>query len=181
MAVYCCHTLFFKGDFMQHKLVQEFFEKTGIKVSDDDPTIQMIELMQTTLKNSLSEAEDSFKKMADDFVIQTKGELDWANEYFVGNTEIHKKSLDELFEKVLGDMDTKNKDLLLILSKIQAEYDKANDERFERHIASIEALHAKELQRQNRKDTAKQREILFAGAGFAAGIVICLLIFFIVR
>lgn len=167
----------------QNKLVQEFFEKTGIKVGDDDPTIQMIELMQATLKNSMSEAENAFKAMVADFLAQTKGELDWANEYFVGNADVHKKSLDELFEKMLGDMDTKNKDLLLILSKIQADYDKINDERFKNHFERINKLY-KDMAYQGAEarqaaTNQRMRDVVVGVMGFALGLAVCLLIFWI--
>lgn len=158
----------------------------------NDPVVEIIRGFRDILKDNIQDFEEKITELNSQQLIRIQSELehaitsiqmqlDGSNEYYVGNSTNHEKNLAEAFTGLLSELDTKNKDLNFILTKIQAEYDKASDERFERHIANIEALHAKELQRQSRKDTAKQREILFAGAGFVAGIVICLLIFFIVR
>lgn len=173
-------------------IVQEIFKNTNIKITEDDPIVETVLGFKDILKNNIQDFEEKITELNSQQLIRIQSELehaitsiqmqlDGSNEYYVGNSTNHEQNLTEAFKGFLNELDTKNKDLNFILTKIQAEYDKASDERFERHIASIEALHAKELQRQNRKDTAKQREIIFAGAGFIAGIIICLLIFFIVR
>lgn len=170
----------------------KLFELTGQKAMPNDPVVEIIRGFRDILKDNIQDFEEKITELNSQQIIRIQSELehaitsiqmqlDGSNEYYVGNSANHEKNLTEAFTGLLSELDTKNKDLNFILTKIQAEYDKASNERFERHIANIEALHAKELQRQSRKDTAKQREILFAGAGFVAGVVICLLIFFVVR
>lgn len=174
------------------KLIQSIFERTNTKVGEDDPSVALVLGLRDILKDNIQDFEEKITELNSQQLIRIQSELehaitsiqmqlDGSNEYYVGNSTNHEQNLTEAFKGFLNELDTKNKDLNFILTKIQAEYDKASDERFERHIANIEELHAKELQRQNKKDTAKQREILFAGAGFVAGVVICLLIFFVVR
>lgn len=104
-----------------------------------------------------------------------EAQLDGANMYYIGNSENHERNLNEAFQKAIEAFDEKNKDLNFILNKIQADYDKASDERFERQIEKLQALH------QSKQDTKKQREVLFAVAGFVAGLVVCLLVLFIVK
>lgn len=174
------------------KLIQSIFERTNIKVGEDDPSVALVLGLRDILKDNIQDFEEKITELNSQQLIRIQSELehaitsiqmqlDGSNEYYVGNSANHEQNLTEAFKNLLNELDAKNKDLNFILTKIQAEYDKASDERFERHIAKIEALHAKELQRQSKKDTVKQREILFAGMGFVVGIVICLLIFFIVR
>lgn len=174
------------------KLIQSIFERTNTKVGEDDPSVALVLGIRDILKENIQDFEEKITALSHQHLISIQSEietaiasiqmqLDGSNEYYVGNSTNHEKNLAEAFIGLLSELDTKNKDLNFILTKIQAEYDKANDERFERYITKIEELQAKELQRQSKKDTAKQREILFAGAGFIAGVVICLLIFFVVR
>lgn len=170
----------------------KLFELTGQKAMPNDPVVEIIRGFRDILKENIQDFEEKITALSHQQLISIQSELehaitsiqmqlDGSNEYYVGNSTNHEQNLTEAFKGFLNELDTKNKDLNFILAKIQAEYDKASDERFERHIASIEALHTKELQRQSKKDTAKQREILFAGAGFVAGLVVCLLVLFVVR
>lgn len=174
------------------KLVQDIFEHTNIKASEDDPSIALVLGIRNILKNNIQDFEEQITYLNHQQLIniqselahavtRIKMELDGANEYYVDNSINHEKNLAEAFEKLLNDFEAKNKDLNFILNKIQAEYDKASDERFERHIAKLEALQAEALKRQKKMDTSKQREVLFSGIGFFAGVLVCLLIFFIVR
>lgn len=174
------------------KLIQSIFERTNTKVGEDDPSIALVLGLRDILKDNIQDFEEKITELNSQQLIRIQSELehaitsiqmqlDGSNEYYVGNSTNHEQNLAKAFEKLLNELETKNKDLNFILNKIQAEYDKTSDERFEGYIAKIEALHAEELKRQNKKDATKQREILFAGAGFVAGVVICLLLVFVVR
>lgn len=173
-------------------IVQEIFKNTNAKITEDDPLVEAVLGFRYIIKEASQDFEEKITELNHQQLINIQSELahaiasiqmqlDGSNEYYVGNSTNHEKNLNEAFEKLLAELDTKNKDLNFILTKIQAEYDKSSDERFERHLTKIDELHAKELQRQRKQDTAKQREIIFAGAGFIVGIVVCLLVLFVVR
>lgn len=174
------------------KLIQSIFERTNTKVGEDDPSVALVLGIRDILKENIQDFEEKITALSHQQLIGIQSEietaitsiqmqLDGSNEYYVGNSTNHEKNLAEAFEKLLNELEAKNKDLNFILNKIQAEYDKASDERFENYIAKIEALHAEELKRQNKKNTTKQREVLFASASFVAGVIICLLLVFVVR
>lgn len=166
---------------ISQELIQHIFEKTSTKVTPNDPAIETMTALVAMLDKKYADFESMLMAITHNYTEKMRVELDSANMYYVGNSENHERNLSEAFQKAIEAFDEKNKDLNFILNKIQADYDKASDERFERQIEKLQALHQEQLKHQSKQDTKKQREVLFAVAGFVAGLVVCLLVLFIVK
>lgn len=177
---------------ISQELIQHIFEKTSTKVTPNDPAIETMTALVAMLDRKYEDFEsmlmaithnytEKMRVELDSAIAGIEAQLDGANMYYVGNSENHERNLSEAFKKAIEAFDEKNKDLNFILNKIQADYDKASDERFERQIEKLQALHQEQLKHQSKQDTKKQREVLFAVAGFVAGLVVCLLVLFIVK
>lgn len=174
------------------ELIQEIFEKTNLKVTADDPAIIFVLGLREILEKNIRDYQETLLAFNHTFIDKTQNQLDYANQYFVNNSQILHDELKEQFENFLSSIDEKNKELNFVLAKIQGEYDKQTSERFAEYfkqisdenskaIQKIQSIHDESLKRQRKIDTSKQRDVLMAGAGFIVGLIICLLIVFIVK
>lgn len=181
-----------KSDMVVQELIQEVFEKTHLKVTADDPVIIFVMGLHDILQKNIREYEETLLAFNHAFVDKTQHQLDYANEYFVNNSQILHEELKEQFANFLSSIDEKNKELNFVLAKIQGEYDKQTAERFNDYfkqissenakvIKQIQSLNDENLKRQRKIDTSKQRDVLMVGAGFVVGLIICLLVVFIVK
>lgn len=181
----------------------KLFELTGQKAMPNDPVVEIIKGFRDTLKDNIQDFEEKITELNSQQLIRVQNELghaissiqmqlDGSNEYFVGNSSLLLENLEEKFNQLLSSLDDKNKDLNFVLAKIQGDYDKLTDERFEAHfkkiadeqaktIKQLQTLHDENLKRQSKIDTSKQRDVLMGGCGFVVGVIVCLLVFFIVK
>lgn len=174
------------------EIIQEVFEKTNLKVTADDPAIVFVIGLRDILEKHIRDYQETLLAFNHTFIDKTQNQLDYANEYFVNNSQILHDELKEQFGNFLSSIDEKNKELNFVLAKIQGEYDKQTSERFTEYfkqisdenakvIEKIQSIHDENLKRQRKIDTSKQRDVLMAGAGFVVGLIICLLVVFIVK
>lgn len=163
------------------KIVQSVFERTNVKIGEDDPSVALVLGIRDVLKENLQDFEENVAIINHNHLTEVQGELahavaniqmqlDGANEYFVGNSDIHARELQEAFERFLGALDAKNGEMRSVLEQIQSER-KASDERFDRCIAQIERL-----QNAKTQPTVALRDVIVAGVGFAVGVTACLLL-----
>lgn len=176
----------------KNKLVNEFFEKTGIKLTQDEPAIHFYMALHQMMTRQMEEYQQAMTNFSHNLVDKTQNQLDNANEYFVGNIDILCENMDERTAHLLAQLDDKHKDLTFILTKIQGEYDKLLDERFEKHfkkisdeqaqtVKKLQSLADENLKRQRKIDTSKQRDIIVGFGGFVIGLLICLAMVFILK
>lgn len=174
------------------KLVNEFFEKTGIKLTQDDPAINFYIALHQMMERQIANFKNTITDFSNQLVIKTQSQLDNANEYFVGNIGVLEESLDEKINQLLTQLDDKNKDLNFVLAKIQGDYDKQIDKRFETYfkkiseeqnhtIKKIQSANDEMLKRQVKNATSKQRDIMIGVGGFIVGLLVCLLVVFILN
>lgn len=174
------------------ELINDFFEKTNLKITADDPAIIFILGFRKILEKNIRDYENSLLAFNHSFTEKTQYQLDYANEYFVNNSHILHEELKNQFDQFLLEIDNKNKDLNFILSKIQAEYDKSVDDKFTNYfkkiseenknlIHQIQLLNADSLKIQKKIDTSKQRDVLMIAIGCIIGIIICVTLSFIFK
>lgn len=172
----------------RNEIVNQIFKDTNLKFTEDDPIIDFVSIINKFSKKT----QDDLNKIGDELIDKIKAELDWSNEYFVGNSENHIQNIEKKFSELINSIDEKNKELNFVLVKIQADYDKQSDERFEKYfvrlsleqtktIDNIQKLHNDMLKRQRKIDTSKQHDIIIAGIGAVVGIVITLLLLFLLK
>ena len=181
-----------KDDPTVNAFINQIFSDTRIKLAKNDPVVMLYVAIHQMIKKEIAEYQDTMFVINTNFVDKTQSQLDYANEYFVGNIGVLENSLDEKTSKLLAQLDDKHKDLNFILTKIQGEYDVKLDERFEKHFKAIsdeQAQTIKQLQlmadenlkRQIKNATSQQRDIMIGVGGFIAGLLICLLVIFILK
>ncbi|OBX76255.1 hypothetical protein A9308_08960 [Moraxella atlantae] len=181
-----------KDDPTVDAFINQIFSDTRIKLAKNDPVVMLYIAIHQMIKKEIAEYQDTMFTINTNFVDKTQSQLDYANEYFVGNIGVLENSLDEKTSKLLAQLDDKHKELNFILTKIQGEYDKQLDERFEKHFKAIsneQAQTIKKLQlmaddnlkRQIKNATSKQRDIMIGVGGFIVGLLICLLLTFILK
>lgn len=181
-----------KDDPTVDAFINKIFSDTRIKLAKNDPVVMLYIAIHQMIKKEIAEYQDTMFTINTNFVDKTQSQLDYANEYFVGNIGVLENSLDEKTSKLLAQLDDKHKELNFILTKIQGEYDKQLDERFEKHFKAIsneQAQTIKKLQlmaddnlkRQIKNATSKQRDIMIGVGGFIVGLLICLLLTFILK
>ena len=174
------------------KVVNEVFQQSKLKVTQDDPAVSLYLALHEMMKTEIEQYQKEITAFSDVLVNKVQLQLDNSNEYFVGNSSLLLENLEEKFNQLLSSLDDKNKDLNFVLAKIQGDYDKLTDERFEAHfkkiadeqaktIKQLQTLHDENLKRQRKIDTSKQRDVLMGGCGFVVGLIVCLLVFFIVK
>jgi len=172
--------------------INQIFSDTRIKLAENDPIVILYIAIRQMIKKEMTEYQDTMFVINSNFIDKTQSELDYANEYFVGNIGVLEERLDEKTTNLLAQLDDKHKELNFILTKIQGEYDKQLDERFEKHFKAIsneQAQTIKKLQlmaddnlkRQIKNATSKQRDIMIGVGGFIVGLLICLLLTFILK
>lgn len=163
------------------QLATEIFEKTNLKVTHDDPAILIYLVLQNMMQRQAEQHKQELDLFFTQFKENTQQQLDNSNEYFVNNSEEYLQNLDEKFKQIINSFDVRIKDLSFILTKIQSDYDRQLDDKLKTLLSDIQTANQEILKRQRKIDTAKQRDVFIAGAGFLAGLIICILIVFIVR
>lgn len=172
--------------------INQIFSDTRIKIAENDPVVILYVAIRQMMKNEMDEFQKSMTIFSHNLVDKTQNQLDNANEYFVGNIDVLCENMDERTSQLLAQLDDKHKDLNFILTKIQGEYDKQLDERFEKHfkaivdeqaqtIKKLQLMADENLKRQVKNATSKQRDIMIGVGGFIVGLLICLLVVFIVK
>lgn len=181
-----------KDDPTVDAFINQIFSDTRIKLAKNDPVVMLYIAIHQMIKKEIAEYQDTMFTINTNFVDKTQSQLDYANEYFVGNIGVLENSLDEKTSKLLAQLDDKHKELNFILTKIQGEYDKQLDERFEKHfkaiadeqtqtIKKLQLMADENLKRQIKNAASKQRDIMIGASGFIVGLLICLLVVFIMK
>lgn len=172
--------------------INQIFSDTRIKLTKDDPVIMLYVAIHQMIKKEIADYQDTMFAINTNFVEKTQSQLDYANEYFVGNIGVLEESLNEKTSQLLAQLDDKHKELNFILTKVQGEYDRQLDERFEKHfkviadeqaqtIKKIQATNNEMLKRQRKIDMSKQHDILVGVGGFFIGLLVCIAIVFVMR
>ena len=172
--------------------INQIFSDTRIKLAENDPVVILYVAIRQMMKDEMDEFQKSMTIFSHNLVDKTQNQLDNANEYFVGNIDVLCENMDERTSQLLAQLDDKHKELNFILTKIQGEYDKQLDERFEKHFKAIAGEQAQtirkfqlmadeNLKRQIKYATSKQRDIMIGVGGLIVGVILCLIIFFVTK
>ncbi|UZA34035.1 hypothetical protein LP087_13770 (plasmid) [Moraxella bovis] len=176
-------------------IVQEIFKSTNAKITEDDPLVEAILGFKYIIKEAsqdLINNREDLKEWAGIFT--SRFEDDIAEIALRNNTKLEileheikevveavSKKLETISETALTGFDEKAKDLNMLLTKLQVNHERDNSENFAKHFAKIDEKYQQMLEIQAQNHAFSQREILFGVGGLVAGVIICLLAFFIVR
>lgn len=170
----------------KEQIVQEYFKKTNIKLTEDDPLVEAI----IAFRNVISETKEDFVVWATVFASQFQDQLEYTA--LRNNTKIEilehelKDTSKEVCEELktivnftLTKFDEKTKDLNMVLTKLQADYDRDSNERFDKYFSKIDERYHQMLALQKKNNACSQRELLFGFVGLVVGVMACLLVFFV--
>lgn len=176
-------------------IVQEIFKSTNTKITEDDPLVEAILGFKYIIKEAsqdLINNREDLKEWAGIFT--SRFEDDIAEIALRNNTKLEileheikevvetvSKRLETISDTALTGFDEKAKDLNMLLTKLQINQERENSENFAKHFAKIDEKYQQMLEMQAQNHAFSQREILFGIGGLVAGVIICLLAFFIVR
>lgn len=173
----------------------KLFELTGQKAMSNDPVVEIIrgfkQVMEEAQQDLISNREDLKEWGA---IFTSRFEDDIAQIALKNNVrlEILEHEIKEVVEEVatklqaIGDttllsFDEKAKDLNMLLTKLQVNHERNISDNFAKQFAKIDERYNQMLEMQKDNHSFSKREVLFAGAGFMAGLVVCLLVLFVVR
>ncbi|OPH37669.1 hypothetical protein [Moraxella equi] len=165
-------------------IIQEIFKKTNTKITEDDPLVEVIIGFQQVLEDT----KEDFREWAGIFNAQFQDEM--TDIALKNNTQLAildhdvseiRQNIAEVTNTILASFDEKAKDLNMILTKLQVNHEQDTSDNFAKHLAKIDDKYQQMMAIQAKDKAFSQREVLFGVGGLVAGVVICLLAFFIVR
>lgn len=169
------------------KLTHEIFEQTGLKVDADDPTIILAAAINTILGQNMEQYDDNLYRFTEQYIKRLNSQLDNTSsvledkiQAFATISDGIYQDFDNRLKKLPASIEEKNKELNFILTKIQASNDKAVEEQFSVFLREVQQQVQLLAKKQSQLSQHKYRELAIGGIAFAAGVIICLLIVFIV-
>lgn len=170
----------------KEQIVQEYFKKTNIKLTEDDPLVEAI----IAFRNVISETKEDFVVWATVFASQFQDQLEYTALRSNTKIEILEHELKDTSKEVCEELktivnftltrfDEKTKDLNMVLTKLQADYDRDSNERFDKYFSKIDERYHQMLALQKKNNAYSQRELLFGFVGLVVGVMACLLVFFV--
>lgn len=173
----------------------KLFELTGQKAMPNDPVVDIIkgfkQVMEEAQQDLINNREDlkewgaiftsRFEDDIAEIALKNNVRLEVLEHEIKEIVEVVSKKLETISETTLTGFDEKAKDLNMLLTKLQVNFERDTSDNFAKHFAKIDKKYNQILEVQAQNHAFSQREILFGIGGLVAGVVICLLAFFIVR
>lgn len=173
----------------------KLFELTGQKAMPNDPVVEIIkgfkQVMEEVQQDLINNREDlkewgaiftsRFEDDIAEIALKNNTKLEILEHEIKEVVETVSKRLETISDTALIGFDEKAKDLNMLLTKLQVNFERETSDNFAKHFAKIDEKYNQMLEVQAQNHAFSQREILFGIGGLVAGVVICLLAFFIVR
>lgn len=169
-------------------IVQEIFKNTNAKITEDDPLVEVI----LSFKHIIKEASQDLKEWG--AIFTSRFEDDIAEIALRNNTKLEileheikevvetvSKRLETISDTALTGFDEKAKDLNMLLTKLQVNFERETSDNFAKHFAKIDEKYNQMLEVQAQNHAFSQREILFGIGGLVVGIIACLLVLLVLR
>lgn len=173
----------------------KLFELTGQKAMPNDPVVEIIkgfkQVLEEAQQDLINNREDlkewgaiftsRFEDDIAEIALKNNVRLEILEHEIKEVVETVSKRLEAISDTALTGFDEKAKDLNMLLTKLQVNFEQDTSDNFAKHFAKIDEKYQQMMAIQAKDKAFSQREVLFGVGGLVAGVVICLLAFFIVR
>lgn len=173
----------------------KLFELTGQKAMPNDPVVEIIkgfkQVLEEAQQDLINNREDlkewgaiftsRFEDDIAEIALKNNVRLEILEHEIKEVVETVSKRLEAISDTTLTGFDEKAKDLNMLLTKLQVNFERETSDNFAKHFAKIDEKYQQMMAIQAKDKAFSQREVLFGVGGLVAGVVICLLAFFIVR
>lgn len=176
-------------------IVQEIFKNTNAKITEDDPLVEAIlgfkHIIKEASQDLINNREDlkewgaiftsRFEDDIAEIALKNNVRLEILEHEIKEVVETVSKKLETISETTLTGFDEKAKDLNMLLTKLQVNHERDTSDNFAKHFAQLDDKYKQILAIQAKNKAFSQREILFGVGGLVVGVIVCLLVFFIVK